>query len=335
VCFLLERGGKRILFTGDVVASLTDTEPFSGPGIYAACLSPRYRGDAEPFLRSLRTLLAMPAPDLVLPGHPRADATPQDAHVGRERWERLLNNAIARLETVVARHDRDGADFLDGRPKELLPGLHYWGAVNGSSVYALVAQPDALLLFGAPDVADPVAFVRRCCEDAGLPPMVPTIVALTSTAAADTRGLARFAEATGCAVHAPRAGLDAVRRICADGTTVLASEDLAGGESFAADVIVIDGPDAPSVAYVLSVSGKCVVLSGRYPATITSPARAREFRSHFGGASNVQAFLRSLDRLARVRADLWLPLDPYADRNANVYDDEWPRAVAENRLPFR
>ena len=131
-CYLLERDGLRVLFTGDVISMLVGDEAsrvkIQKPlGTYSAYSAPRYRGDARAYLASLRQLRAIPVPDLMLPGHPRSDPSPQDPRVGRERWEALLDGGIADMATLVARYEADGADFLDGIPEAtaagpLLPG---------------------------------------------------------------------------------------------------------------------------------------------------------------------------------------------------------------------
>src|SRR5262249_9795301 len=71
VCYLLERDGRRMLFTGDVVASLGDkVRPEEslgarGPlGTYTVYLPPSYRGNAPDYLASLRKLKDMPVPDM-------------------------------------------------------------------------------------------------------------------------------------------------------------------------------------------------------------------------------------------------------------------------------
>src|SRR6185295_4027709 len=80
-CYLVERGGARALFAGDVIMMLrgdaTAKDDRGRPlGTYSAYLSPRYRGDATTFLASLRKLRALPVPDLVLPGHPAMEPAP-------------------------------------------------------------------------------------------------------------------------------------------------------------------------------------------------------------------------------------------------------------------
>ena len=84
VCYLLERGNLRAFFAGDVIMMLRGdekprTELGKPLGTYSAYLAPRYRGDAKESLASLRRLREMPVPDLVLPGHPGADVSPQSA----------------------------------------------------------------------------------------------------------------------------------------------------------------------------------------------------------------------------------------------------------------
>src|SRR5262249_61299204 len=119
----------RALFTGDVVQSLSRARHGS-LGTYAAYLPPLYRGNARDYLASLRMLRGLPTPDLVLPGHPRLDPQPQSPRLGQGRWHGLLDEGIAEMEKLLARYQSDGEGFLDGHPKELLPGLHYLGHVG-------------------------------------------------------------------------------------------------------------------------------------------------------------------------------------------------------------
>lgn len=118
-------------------------------GIYSAYLAPRYRGDAKTYLRSLHELRALPVPDLVLPGHPGSDPTPQSPCLSQERWETMLEEGICDLTTLLTRHEVDGANFLDGNPKRLLPELYYLGDFHGAAVYSLFAA-SKLFLFDAP-----------------------------------------------------------------------------------------------------------------------------------------------------------------------------------------
>ena len=217
VCYLLERGGLRILFTGDVLMSLTDATLRSGPGIYTAYLSPRYRGSAGDSMATLRKLLEMPVPDLVLPGHPAADPLPEDPRVPPWLWKSLLTKAVASMETLTARHEQDGADFLDGTAKQLLPGLHYFGDYGGCAVYVLVTPSNRWFLFDAPGGPGLPAFLAGRCRAAGLGPAKPAAVLLTSDGPEATAGLGSLVEATQCTVVAPRAALDGLRVLCPPG----------------------------------------------------------------------------------------------------------------------
>jgi glyoxylase-like metal-dependent hydrolase (beta-lactamase superfamily II) len=90
VCYLMERDGQRALFSGDVIWSLADVAQDDSPnarplGTYAAYLPPRYRGNVKDFLASLRRLRSMPAPNLLLPGHPHNDQEPQSPVITQER----------------------------------------------------------------------------------------------------------------------------------------------------------------------------------------------------------------------------------------------------------
>jgi glyoxylase-like metal-dependent hydrolase (beta-lactamase superfamily II) len=120
ICYLLERRGLRALFTGDVIQCLKPAKQ-GNLGTYAAYLPPLYRGNASDYLASLRRLRELPPPHLVLPGHPQMDAAPQDPRLTPERWHALLDQGIAEMEKLQAHFEADGADFLDGTPRELLP----------------------------------------------------------------------------------------------------------------------------------------------------------------------------------------------------------------------
>src|SRR5205814_2565119 len=81
VCYFMEKDGRRVLFSGDVVWSLSaggnPRDPLSRPlGTYTAYLPPLYRGDVDAFLATLRRLAGLPPPQIVLPGHPRNDRVP-------------------------------------------------------------------------------------------------------------------------------------------------------------------------------------------------------------------------------------------------------------------
>ncbi len=333
VCYLLERRGLRALFTGDVIVSLNAASTGHGLGTYAAYLPPLYRGNARDYLASLRRLRALPVPDLVLPGHPLNDPTPSNPHLTPEQWQALLDRGIAEMETLLARYAADGANFLDGHPKELLPGLHYLGDFGGQAVYAL-ATPKGLYVVDAPGDSLFVAFLARRFKALGWEGRKPDAVLLTSAGAEATGGLAALVRGSGCRVVAPKAGLEAVRRLCPGGTVVLAGDDLEKAGWFEVRVLPLGGRGVAPVAYRLRWAGKTVLLSGRVPEKLAAPTAERVLREVAGPGGSVAEYRKSLDRLGPVNPDLWLPAVPVNGQNANLYDQDWAKVIAQNRQMF-
>jgi glyoxylase-like metal-dependent hydrolase (beta-lactamase superfamily II) len=329
VCYLLERDGLRILFTGDTVMSLTDSAPLSGPGIYAAGLPPRFRGDAEAFEASLARLRALPTPDLVLPGHPRADPVPESPQVSRWWWRSLLARGIDRLRAVRARGAADGLDFLDGTPREVLPGIRYLGAPSGTAAYAVEGPSGDLYLVNAPGDG---ALAGLLGEGAGADaPRAPAAVLLTSTAPQATAGLRGVIEASGCAVYAPADGIETVRTIGPPGASVRPAASLPGDTALPVTVIPMAGGAAPSVAYALSWEGRSVLLSGEIPDPVTIEPESARMRWGGGEVTDPAAALRSLLPLDRLAPAVWLPLRPLPDQNAHLYDHDWRRVLLHTR----
>jgi glyoxylase-like metal-dependent hydrolase (beta-lactamase superfamily II) len=334
VCYLLEKPGLRALFTGDVVQHLNPALP-NALGTYAAHLPPLYRGNTEDYLASLRKLRELPAPDLVLPGHPRTDPVPQDPHLSPQRWRALLDQGIDEMERLLARYKADGANFLDGIPKELLPGLHYLGNFGGSAVYCL-DNARGLFLVDAPGDPFLVDFLARRFKERGWQGRPLTAVLLTSADEAATGGLAALAAGTGCKVVAPKAGLEEVRRRCPSGAELLTEEDLEKGDWFEAKAVPLGGRGLAPLAYRVRWAGKTVLLSGRIPVKPGDPSVVRRLAGAVGGpGGSVEKYLKSLARLAEVRPDVWLPAEPVHGQNANVYDDEWGKVLAQNRQLFQ
>lgn len=176
VCYLMERGALRALFAGDVISTFVGAEKshlrIDRPlGTYSTYMPPRYRGDAKAYLASLRKLRALPLPDLVLPGHPRSDPTPQEPRLSQARWEKLLDDGIAEMARLSARYDADGALFLDGNPKELLPGMYYLGDFNGGAVYGLIAA-SKFFLIDAQEGRGCFPSSRHDCKSLGFRPRI-------------------------------------------------------------------------------------------------------------------------------------------------------------------
>jgi glyoxylase-like metal-dependent hydrolase (beta-lactamase superfamily II) len=330
VCYLLERPGLRALFSGDVVMALSPDGPGAGLGTYTAYLPPLYRGNARDYLASLRRLRALPVPDLVLPGHPLMDPLPQSPRLRAEQWQALLDRGIAEMERLLARYEADGANFLDGHPKELLPGLHYLGDFGGQAVYAL-ATPKDLFVVDAPGDSLLVDFLARRFKALGWEGRKPAAVLLTSAGAGATGGLAELVKTSGCRVVAPRAGVDAVRRLCPGGTDILTEDDLEKAGWFDVQALPLGGRGVAPLAYRLRWAGKTVLVSGRIPEKLADSTAEQVLREVAGPGGSVEEYRKSLDRLEPVNPDLWLPAVPVHGQNANLYDQDWAKVVARNR----
>jgi glyoxylase-like metal-dependent hydrolase (beta-lactamase superfamily II) len=327
MCFLLERDGQRILFTGDVVQSLSDIR--RALGTYSTYLAPQYLGNAVQYLSTLRKLRAMPPPDVVLPGHPRIDQVPQSPYVPAARWNGMLDSGIKAMEELLARRERDGAHFLDGKPQELRPGLDYLGDLDGFAVYCL-NTPSGLLLFDAPGGPTLVEFLKDRLKQVGLGAQWPTAVLLTATDAKATAGLADFLRQSGGKVIAPSAGLDTVRAMCPAGADVISDADLPKQMWFEVKTVPLSGRGYPALAYQFRWAEKNILVSGRFPVKLSAESGEQLARDVRGSSGSARDYLNSLERLLPVRPDLWLPSTPVQAQSAVLYDDEWREIIGRN-----
>ena len=341
-CYLLERGDLRVFFGGDVISMMLGDEKshvkMSRPlGTYSAYLPPRYRGEAKAYLASLRMLRTLPVPDLVLPGHPRADPTPQYPIISRERWEEMLDKGIADMASLQARYEADGADFLDGTPKRLLADLFYLGDFRDGAVYGFFAS-SRFFLVDAPGGPGLLAFVQDSLRRLGLKPAAPAAVLLTSCDPIATAGLAELIERCHPQVVAPPGGFEKTRESCAVGTSILRAEELPGRGWFPhpPTTIPLRGRGVSPAAYRFLWGGKVVLFSGRMP-IMSKPDRMAALTSELSVSREVALdYLVSLYGLTDPKPDLWLPAVPMDGQNANLYDTDWPDILADNyRLGYR
>jgi glyoxylase-like metal-dependent hydrolase (beta-lactamase superfamily II) len=335
VCYLIERGPSRALFAGDVIMMLRGDEPPHSElrkplGTYSAFLAPKYRGDAATFLASLRQLRAMPVPELVLPGHPCADLDPQSPAFSQGRWEALLDRGIRDLEQVLARYEKDGADFLDGLPKRILPDLYYLGDFRDAAVYGLFASSQFFVVDapGGPGLFD---FLNARLRQLGLKPTPPAAVLLTSCGAEATAGLGDLIEKCRPRVVAHPEGLRLIREACPAGTTVLSADDLPKMGWFDVVPVPLSGRGQAPIAYRLRWAGKTVLFSGRIPIKVNHDAGVALFSDFLESRGDVQDYLNALDRLRDPAPDVWLPAIPSDGQNANLYDDQWAQTLKDNR----
>jgi glyoxylase-like metal-dependent hydrolase (beta-lactamase superfamily II) len=335
ICYLMKRGRLRVLFAGDVIMSLAgdaraDARLARPLGTYPAYLPPRHHGSARAYLASLRKLRALPAPDLVLPGHPRLDAVPQNPVMTQKRWEALLYGGIQEMETLLARYKRDGALFLDGTPRTLLPDLYYLGDYQGTMVYAFRASSKFYVVDapGGPGLSD---FLKQRLQQLGVKDIQLTAVLLTGGDGESTNGLRDLVEKTGAQVVVASAAVGKVKEICPKGTVVVPAEELPMKGWLEVKVVPLGGRGLGPVAYQLRWGGKTVLFSGRMPVDRTYEALQGLYKDLGQSAQRRADYAAALDRLSRLKPDLWLPALPAFGRNANVYDDEWNEILRQNR----
>lgn len=340
MCFLLERDGRRALFTGDVISMLLGDEKSPNRvakalGTYSAYLPPRYRGDAASYLATLRTLRAMPVPDIVLPGHPRGDPTPQFPMLSQARWEEILDRGIADMTTLLARYQADGADFLDGNPRPLLPDLYYLGDFRDAAVYAFFAS-SKLYLVDAPGGPGLLAFVRERLRQLGRDPAEPAAVLLTSCDEVATAGLRELVESCHPQVVASAAGLPALKAACPAGTTLLPAEPWSRTAPFEGTTMTLHGYGVAPIAYRIRWAGKTVLFSGRILSKLKLETGSSRLPDLSGSKETTLDYLFSLYRLGDPAPDLWLPTFPVDGQNANLYDSEWQDILADYyRIGYR
>jgi glyoxylase-like metal-dependent hydrolase (beta-lactamase superfamily II) len=328
ICYLLQRQGQHILFTGDVIQHL-DPANVADLGTYTAYLPPLYRGNVRDYLATLKRLRTLPLPDLVLPGHPAMDPIPQDPRLRQKQWNALLDRATSDMDRLLKRYDMDGASFLDGAAKELLPGLYYLGDLGQSAVYCL-RNSKGLFLVDAPGGPELVEFLARQFQKLGWEGARLTAVLLSSAGDEATAGLSALVQRYGSQVIVSKLGLDAVRRLCPEGTKILTEQELNQTGWFEVQTFPLEGRGFAPLAYLIRWSGKSVLISGRIPVKLNKTT-VQQLLRELSDPKTSQPYLLSLDRLGQLKPDLWLPSLPVHGQNANVYDDEWAKLLAQNR----
>ena len=271
ICYLMDTAGPARIFTGDVISSLVGDEtslirarwPL---GTYSAYLPRRYRGDAHAYLASLHKLRSMKVPDLVFPGHPRSDPSPQEPCLTQDRWNMLLDKGVRDMEVVLSRYAADGASFLDGEPKRLMADLYYLGDLSGVSVYGFLAS-SRFFLVNAPAGPDLAGFVDSRLRRIGVEPTRPFAVLLTSCEPKKWPGSRSLFDASHPRLVAGPGSEQASTEICGAGAVVVdgrypaPSQPLVRGDTDAAARRA-----APAaVAYQVRLAGKTVLFGGAVP----------------------------------------------------------------------
>ncbi len=334
MCYSVDHGDYRAFFAGDVIMMLRGddqprTELGKPLGTYSTYLSPRYRGNAKDYLETLERLRKMPVPDLVLPGHPRADVSAQSPCLSQDRWQSLLDAGIADLNTVLSRYAADGADFLDGAPKEILPELYYLGDFRGSAIYAFFAS-SKLFLVDAPGGPGLLEFLKNQLRQLGREPRDPTAVLLTSCGNSATAGLAELIEKCRIDVFASTDGFEQLMESLPPGTKITKAEELPDKAWFPVISIPLRGVGFAPMAYEVTWSGKKVLFTGAIPLLVTQESGQSLIRELTGATGDIRGYFASLRELQVRKPDLWLPAIPIDDQNANLYKNDWAHVIEDN-----
>ena len=325
-CYLLDRAGLRVLFAGDVIQGL-DERPL---GTYSAYLAPRYRGNAKSYLASLQTLRELPVPDLLLPGHPNSSVIPRTPKLTSQRWTEMLDEGIDEMRRLVEHYEADGANFLDDHPKQLLPGLYYLGDFQGAAVYGFFAASNFFVV-NAPGGTGLPDFLKTSLQELGRRPVEPTAILLTACGARETAGLAELVRQSGAQVVASPAGIAAVKQLCPPETVVISADELAQKNWFPVTPLPLGGRGVAPIAYVLKWADKNVLFSGTIPADSDANPLNELLKDLAQSRQNALAYNAAVQRLAKLKPDLWLAAVPYHGRNANVYSGEWEAILEKNR----
>lgn len=323
-CFLVELAGRRFLFTGDTIMAFS-----SDGGSYSTKLAPRYGGDVRRYCKSLEKLRRLAKPDFVLPGHPGYEPAPADPRLSEAQWQSLVGRGLSEAQRIAQRYAQDGADFLDGTPKELLDGVYYLGDFEGRAAYALVSGERALLFDAArgTNAAERLAAAR---DTLGLQAPRISAVLLTSCQAENLTGLRSIVEQTGCRVVAPVEALQVVTKVCPEGTTVVSCDELPaiGWEQVHAEAMA--GTGDPQAAYYFRHGETMVLVSGTVPIDGDFDEFTRLSEQRPPSGTDLEACLESLRRLKPIVPNVWLSAIPWRGRNANLYDRDWDDTMTWN-----
>ena len=334
ICYLLDVGGDSALFSGDVIMSLDDAPESASPferrlGTYAAYLAPSYRGDAHAFARTLRTLRAMPAPQIVLPGHPRNSPVPTSPAMTQARWEWILDSGIREMDHLLYRQARDGSNFLDGEPKKLLPNLYYFGDFEENAVYGFIADSQ-LFVVTSPGGVGLNKFLAPRIAQLEIDPGMPTMILLTSITPEKRAALEDLFQNFRGNVVLPADAQKALAKICNPKTKPILAEKIAGRIGVAVCELPMEIEDSFSVAYQVKLNEKSIVFTDLVPlkpvhgATSRFSSAIRRFRTH---AFRIRGFL---DQLRECKPAFWLPATATDRQSANLDFEEWTHILDWN-----
>lgn len=340
VCYLVSKGGKRILIAGDVIGSLK-----FGPEILPVTLSPKYGGDASAFLQTIDTLMALDPPDILLTGRPslmpgsRAFAVDGD-------WREFLQPARDQLKQIVERQQHDGRDSLDEVPKVLEQGLLYLGTLQSIGVYAIQTD-DQLVVVNAPGGKACSTFVTDGLKQLGIEQVHPDAIWLTSSDPESLSGLTSFDPMP--LVVAPEKAQQELKLMGVIRPTLLGTAPLEKpllGETVPVVSTPVEDRQFSGIAYSFAVAEKQVLLSPPVPQRVSfyrtdirdgSEQREELYTPRRKLSASIwekparDRYERALETIADQTPDIWLPAFPVGTQSANLYDNDWQNIIVNNR----
>jgi glyoxylase-like metal-dependent hydrolase (beta-lactamase superfamily II) len=334
ICYLMDRGDNTVLFSGDVIMSLEESEnaasPFDRPlGTYAAYLAPRFRGDARAFLKTVRMLRALPAPQLILPGHPRNSPVPVSPTMTAERWNSLLDAGIQEMEHLLYRFEEGSMHFLDDEPKRLAPDIYYFGDLHGKAVYGVFSDSEFVLV-NSPGGGGMSEFLSARMRSLGLNSAKPSVVLLTSINADQVSGLADLMGDAHCRVAVPAAARTEVERLFPTGTKIVAVEDWAKEHRIDLTAKTIQSGGQFSACYQLHLHHKNALFTNELPIKPVHAAQRRGSPAVAQARAHAVQTRQALDQLHEMKPDLWLPAAPVDGQNADMAAGEWSSVLEWN-----
>jgi hypothetical protein len=270
----------------------------------------------------------------VLPGHPGADLAQESPCLTQERWESLLDQGIHDMETLLSRYEADGALFLDGNPKQLLPDMYYLGDFKGACVYGFFAS-SRFFMVDAPGGPGLVEFVSTRLRQLGRDPVAPTAVLLTSSGGDETAGLNDLVAKTHAQVVALSPAIEGLTESCSPGTVIIAAEELPQKGWFPVTTFPLGGRGRAPCAYQLSWGGKTVLFSGKIPAWLDQNPQEELITELTRSKDILRGYFLSITELGKLKPGLWLPAVSVVGQNANLYDGDWKRLIENNLIVIK
>ena len=262
---------------------------------------------------------------------PCADPGPQSPCFTQKGWESLLDRGIRDMETLLARRETDGAMFLDGTPKQLLPDMVYLGNFKGACIYGFFAS-SRFFLVNAPGGPGLLDFVDTRLSQLGRKAAVVSVVLLTSCDAAETAGLKELVEKSHVQVVARSSAIAYLKESCPPGTVILAAEELPRIGWFPVTIYPLEGRGVAACAYLLSWAGKNVLFSGKIPAGPDHDSEEKLVAEISKSKDVLRGYFLSINALEKLKPDLWLPGMSENSQNANLYDSDWSRVINKNLI---